>query len=520
LGRAAVALACVPYLIWLDRAPRMVGGDETRFAAHGYSIATTGKDLNGTAFPFFVHITDPIVPDPKSEVWYQPVLFYILAAEFRLLPVTEWSMRLPTALIAILNIWLVYAVGRQLFENTVYAALAAFILALTPAHLIMSRQALDYICMVPFVLGWFWCLATYLSTRQTRLIALGGLLLGVGTFSYISAWFLMPLFFLLTLAVLATSGGPPRAFIALCATVSPPLLLAAGWFWQHPGMLVNTLSRYQLRGTSAAIGERVTAIDQSPVVSRISVFWDSFNPSFLFFAGGSNRTMSTAQVGVFLLPIAIFLAVGLYRMTQRRSIAAVVILTGFASASLPVVVSLPRPVDYNIARTLVLLPFVALISACGIEYLLARPRSWVRITTVILLLSMPLQFGRFLNDYFNDYQLRAAFWLDPANTGAVADVIIAQDATERIPTVYWRDNIDDISIRWKFFMLKKRRPDLWDRTVVISEPPASVVPGSVVVLYAADPLVDVLLRDKNYATLATIDGINGQSNSAIVRRVR
>jgi 4-amino-4-deoxy-L-arabinose transferase-like glycosyltransferase len=519
-GLAAIMLACVPYLIRLDEIPRMVGSDETHFAGHAHSIAFTGKDLNGTSFPFFVHITDPIVPDPRSEAWYQPLLFYVLAAEFRFLPVAEWSMRLPTALMAILNIWLVYAIGCRLFQQRLYAVLAALFLALTPAHLIMSRQALDYICPLPFVLGWFLCLQTYLSTNRVRWLAVAGLLLGVGAFSYISAWFLMPLFLALTLVVLAASGRPFRAFAALVAGVSPPLLLAAAWFWEHPEMLVNTISRYQLRGAAAALGERVVPIDQSPLVFRISVFWDSFNPSFLFFGGGSGRTTSTAQVGVFLLPIAVFLAVGLYVLAKRRSTATLVMLTGFASAALPVVASLPRPVDYNIARMLVLVPFVALISACGVEYLLARPRNWVRSGTAILLLFMPLQFARFLDDYFNDYQLRAAFWLDPVNTGAVADAVIAQDAIERIPTVYWRDNLDDISIRWKFFMLKNRRADLWDRTVVISEAPKPAAPGSVVVLYAEDPLVDALLRDGNYSTLTTIHGINGQPNSTIVRRVR
>src|SRR5262245_1092220 len=185
-GLAALVLLCGVYLIALDRAPRMLGSDEAHFATHAASIAATGRDLNGTLFPFFIFITHPLIPNYSSHIWYQPFLFYVLALVFQVLPFTEWSVRIATAAIAVVNIWLVYAIGRLVFKEKGLAVIAALILAMTPAHLIMSRQALDYIGPVPFVLGWLWLVAKYLAAGGVWRLALAGLLLGCGTFTYVA----------------------------------------------------------------------------------------------------------------------------------------------------------------------------------------------------------------------------------------------------------------------------------------------------------------------------------------------
>ena len=48
-----LAISSGIYLSGLDRAPVFVGGDEAHFASHAQSLATTGRDLNGTPVPLF-----------------------------------------------------------------------------------------------------------------------------------------------------------------------------------------------------------------------------------------------------------------------------------------------------------------------------------------------------------------------------------------------------------------------------------------------------------------------------------
>src|SRR5437879_5993519 len=136
-------LAGCVYLRELDRAPVYIGWDEARFALQGHSIATTGRDLNGHQTPLFFHNTDPLIPNNSSRIWWQPVLIYLIAVVLRIAPLAEWSVRVPIAALAILDVALMYAIARRLFSNPWYAVLAALMLTLTPAHVIFGRMASD-----------------------------------------------------------------------------------------------------------------------------------------------------------------------------------------------------------------------------------------------------------------------------------------------------------------------------------------------------------------------------------------
>src|SRR5687767_13265170 len=101
-----IAVTTVLYTWGLDRAPIYIGGDEAHFASHAHAIATTGRDLNGTPLPLFVRISDLLIPNHSTHVWYQPALFYLLAIDLSVLPFNEVTVRLPTALIGVLDVWL------------------------------------------------------------------------------------------------------------------------------------------------------------------------------------------------------------------------------------------------------------------------------------------------------------------------------------------------------------------------------------------------------------------------------
>src|SRR6185295_3062062 len=279
LARVALAgvllLAGVVYLRALDSVPTFIGWDEARFAVQGYSIASTGRDLNGHQTPLFFHNTDPLIHNNSSPIWWQPLLIYLIAAVLRFAPLSEWSVRLPIAALAVLNVWLIYAVGRRLFSNAWYGVVAALMLALTPAHLIFARMASDYFCPVPFALAWLWCLLVCLQTDKPWLPAATGFVLGVGLYSYIASWIVMPFYLAVTGAVLWLSGKPLRAGVALGAGFAAPLIPLIPWFWFHPGMPREVLADYRVIG-----GLRLA--------ERLDVYWDYFNPSYLFFSGGSN----------------------------------------------------------------------------------------------------------------------------------------------------------------------------------------------------------------------------------------
>jgi 4-amino-4-deoxy-L-arabinose transferase-like glycosyltransferase len=517
---AILALSLLLYLDRLDVAPVYIGGDEAHFANHGHSIATTGRDLNGTRLPLFIQITDLLVQNSSTRVWYQPTLFYMLAATFTVLPVNEYTVRLPTALLGVLNVVLVYLVARKLFDRARYALLAALMMALMPAHFLVSRQALDYICPLPVVLGWSWCVLEYLRSREPRALVLAALLLGAGVYTYIASWALMPLLALATLAIVK----PTRAAVAKAAVafMLPPLLVVP-WVWSRPQILADTLLRYRVPGAASAVPDAraTTSLLDFELGERVSMYWDYFNPSFLFFAGGSNPTLATGRAGVFLLPMAVFLAIGLFVLLRRRAASDLVPLVVFLTAPLPLVAALPAK-EYSIARALTMLPAAALIAAAGMRHMLDQPSLLWRGAGIALLIAIPVQFTAFHRDYFGDYQLRAAYRFDPIATREIMTTVAALDARDGISTIYFQDDLDDKAVRWRFLALTRGRMDLWERSRYFDlqrSDPATLPPGSLLIMYTGDSRRERLLSSAGFELIAEVPTVSGGPAASILRRV-
>src|SRR5438270_8955772 len=139
-----LAIVAALYLWNLGGAPAYLGGDEAHFGVQAHSLARSGRDLSGHAWPLLINLSDPIgTHDPKTTTrWYQPTLFYLTACILRFAPLTEATIRAVPALIGgLLNPLLMYAVALRLFRKPFHAVMAAVMLVLSPRHLILSRQA-------------------------------------------------------------------------------------------------------------------------------------------------------------------------------------------------------------------------------------------------------------------------------------------------------------------------------------------------------------------------------------------
>lgn len=507
-GLLLVALTSAFYVIGLDRWPVAIGGDEVHFAIHADAISRTGHDLNGRLLPLFVRISDPLVPNQSSWIWYQPFLFYVMAPFVRLFGVGEWPVRLPVALIAIADVWLTYAVARRLFPQRLYAVAAALMLALTPAHVIVARQGLDYVAPLPFVLGWLLFVLRYLDQGDGRNLAISGLLLGAGLFSYIAAWVLMPLYFALTVWALArgSSPGPGRAVVTFACAFAVPCLALGIALLANPEFFANTLARYDVNGNSAP----------ASLASRIILYWDYFNPSFLFFAGGANPTQATGRVGVFLIGLLPLIAIGLRDIAQRREPRWMMVAIALLVAPFPIAITMPPAAAYSIARAMTLLPCGVLIAVHGLET--ANRSRVLRLVALAAVASIPLQFALFARDYLGDYQQRAAPRLDPANMRGVATAVIAENARSPVPTVYLSHALDDGGARWRFFMLASREQSLLARShsVNLTENPPVAEPGAIIVCYASDPKAAALVS-AGYRVVATVADGAGTPASVVLK---
>jgi len=464
-GAVAAAVALALYAYRIGDAPPYVGLDEAHFANHAYSIATTGRDLSGNRLPLFIALEDPLGDKPSlpwGTTWYHPLGFYLIASVLTVAPLTEWAIRLPFAIAGVLNVVLIYLVVRRWHGHRMAAAGAALLLAMTPAHFILGRLALDYLLPLPFILLWLYCLAGLLREPSRIRAACAGLVLGAGCFSYVSSWLMMPVYAIVTAAALCVRGR--RGVVALAVGFMLPIALLAPWVAFHPEMPGNIIAQYQAGEgrrsmfTAVASGSGVTAAARDAVAA----YWSYFDPSFLLVYGGSSRLVSTGAVGVWPIGLVVLLAAGLMRIVRQGWTAwHAILLAGFFLAPLPAAL---KGEPFAIQRAVALLPFGALIATEGLVASMAHSSRVVRVAVLVAIASVPLQFSGFLRDYFGGYQPSAARALDPTAFRETASILVSALEHGGVEQVALTTPLYDVSAKWRFYCTKNGREDLLSRT--------------------------------------------------------
>lgn len=503
------------YGVRLEHTPPHLHRDEILFALQAQSIASTGRDVEGRVFPLYFEMRAL-----GERVWFHPVLVYFTALFLKVLPFTETAIRLPSVIIGGIDVLLMYFIAKRLFHTQRWAFFVAALLALTPAHVIHSRLAMDFIYPVPFVMAWLLCLLTYLERRQWWWLFLATAFLGLGFFSYIASVITMPLYVLVTLLALrATSTSATRPYLVAVAGFLCPLLVMVPWLSYHWSFVTDTLGRYQIGVAAHASGSAVpggspadvvrgllAGLQPSMLTERASLYWRFFDPAYLFVSGGFTRlTSTTRHVALFLLPFIVFVPLGLIQMvTVRRTPISLVVFLGFALAPVAACLAVLEP--YASDRELVLLPFGVLIAAFGIERLLALRTRGGRAAAIGLLALVPLHFLFFEVDYFGDYHRRSAFWFDWNHRGGLEEIIAREGRDDR--PIFLSNGGDALmAAYWRFAVLKHHREDLLPKTVYFDANHLDIttVPRNALILMNRDdaPLV-ALVRSGQLKELVAI----------------
>jgi 4-amino-4-deoxy-L-arabinose transferase-like glycosyltransferase len=500
----------------LGSAPVYISPDEAIIAVDAHAIAATGADLRGERFPLYFRVQ---MPGEERFGWFTPAIFYLSAALMKVLPFNEATVRLPAALLGIVDVFLLFVIVRELLASDALALLAAAFLTLTPAQLILSRYALDYTFPAPFVLAWFWALARYVARGDRRLLFFGGLALGVGFYSYISSIVMVPLYVVMTVFVVWHRDRRIGAAAPALAGFALPLVPFVPWYFGHPTAFADTAQRYAIYDarTSTALGGLRQYASYAGLDRLLSTYWRFFDPAFLFLTGDRQPTFSTRRAGVFALPLIVLIPLGLFEILRHRRrpldlLAAAVLLTAPCAAVLV-------PEDPSIIRAAVMMPFGALLAGYGAAWLW-RGRAVARLGAALLIVLVPLQFWLFTRDYFGDYRDRSAPWLDGNLRGALETLIDRQEATHA-PMIYFariRSTAGLLDTRnrwmdayWRFYLIKHRREDLLAKSQAIDTNDASALPpGSLVLANDGDRVTAGLVASGQLKKVATILERDGQ----------
>jgi hypothetical protein len=495
--------------------------------------------------PLFFSLSDPgtdFREMPWGNTWYQPLFFYIVAAVLAVVPLSEFAVRLPVAIVGgVLTPILMYLVALRLFKRRGLALFSAVVLALTPPQLILSRQALDYVCPLPFILGWFWFLIDYTATKRIKSAVLGALCLGLGFYSYIASWVLMPIYFGLSAIVYwrvpgmpfdsqsGSGASPDRSLRAgalrpmAAATIGfvAPLVFFIPWLWTHPAMLRETFDRYQMSDQEqvSMIQEPANAFRRDKVAATLSAYWSHFDPGFLFLVGGPSMTTSTGRVGVFLLPLAVLLPLGVFALLRRSDPFGCHAIILLAVVTAPIAATL-KGQPFSVQRIVFMFPFAALVATFGLEWLWERRERAARVAAIVLIVAIPLQFAVFYRDYFTHYKLRSAFYYDPAAFADVAAYLIADD---QAPLIYLSHEIDDVGAKWRYYTTRDRREDKMARTRFVENDGLDIGPsdpGSLLAVHMKAVELAALEQSGLWKIEKVISDVDNRPTVAILRKQR
>ena len=244
-------------------------------------------------------------------------------------------------------------------------AAAALLLAATPAHLINSRVAMDFQAPLPFILAWLLCLLSYLRGGRRVLLFAAGAALGIGIYTYIAAYMLMPIYGLLTCMVLWRRREPLGNYWLLAAGFLLPLLCCLPFLVSHPTVIHDVFWHYQRDKpqSAGAIGLLGGFFTYDRFATAASIYWGFWNPRFLFINGPDSMWAA----GAFLLPIAGLLAVGMVAAWHRPVPYGVLLIGGLLTAPIPA--SLVGDGE-AIHRAAAVLPFGVLLAILGLQHLL------------------------------------------------------------------------------------------------------------------------------------------------------
>ena len=381
-----------------------------------------------------------------------------------------WAVRLPTALVALCNIFLVFIVARRLGASDAAAICASLLLGVTPAHLLHGRFACDYLLPVPCMLAWLILLVD--ARRCAWRMFAAGAALGLGLYTYIAAVVMMPVCLVLTYLTLVLTGERRvRPYAAVTAGFILPVLPLATYLVAVPQVYAGFTQRYggaslehhspparsvQPRDHGATVGDVSQFLS---VVLLVRARRDARHELDLH-----DRCLSEGHEEI-LMPI------GAYQILRnRRTPFTLLLLATFFAAPLSASL-IPEP--HAIDRALLLLPTGALIAAFGVDWLLMPRRigvwSWAgRAVCAGLLVWMGVQFNDFYRDYLTDYPRRSSFWFDGNHPGAFEPIVRAHPRDDR-RLIYLSESLPRVREHWKLYLLGHGRKDLLGRTVYFSQ---------------------------------------------------
>lgn len=396
-------------LFLLQSNPPSLTWDEAAWGYNAYSLGLNGKDEFGRFLPFdYLESFGDFKP---------PVYAYLDILPIKIFGLTEFAVRLPSALFGILTVYIAYFLVKRIFRNSkkkeAYALLTSAILAISPWHILLSRAAFEANVATFFlVFGVYSFLRGVQDKSKYLLLFVASFSVSVYTFNTsrivapllfiaLATFFFKKLLKLKKLAVISVIIGFTLLLPVIPFLLSPQARLR----YQEVNIfsdvnLVKTANQ-QVTNDNNAWWSKILH-NRRVIYTReyLKHYFDNLSFEFLFIKGDGNTKFSTQDVGQMYLWELPFLIIGIFLLIRYREDKWYIIPLWLILGIIPAATARETPHALRIETTLPAFQILVSYGIVNTYLLLKKYRPAAIIFKPIMSIIAALFFIYFLHVYF------------------------------------------------------------------------------------------------------------------------
>lgn len=382
--------------------------DEASLGYNGYSLLLTGKDENNHSLPLYIDMFG----DNRPSGYH-----YLTILPIKLFGLSEFSTRFPGALFGSLSIFAIYFLSLCIFQNKKLGILTAFLLAVSPWHIVLSRASGEAIITLFFIMVGFSFIIGSVSLHKKIYLFWGSLFLVASFFFYHTPRVFVPGFFIIFiimfLSLIKKSSRNYKIVLfssfLFVSIVSIFLVFGisggTGRYSQvniFSSFETDFFQKQQIQEDAVAGSNYFISRFFHNKVTNVSLifvnnYFDYFGFNFLFTKGGLPIWYSIPRVGLLYIVELPFILLGIYYLLKGGNIFYKIPLVWLLVA--PIIPAITIDDVPNINRAITMLPILEIIAGFGLLAFLRntpyKKQAFFLITGLLL-----LNIFYFMHQYF------------------------------------------------------------------------------------------------------------------------
>lgn len=397
-----ISMAFILRVVWVDSYPAGFTPDEASLGYSAYSILKTGRDEWGEPWwkLFFTNM--------RSFGDYKlPLYSFLSIPSVALLSLNEFSTRLPNVILGTLSVLGIYYMAKKLFpDRNRIAYISAFVLAVSPWHIQLSRGAFEanlIVFFLPWIIYFFWEGKYWWSA----------IFAAISMYSYHTARYFMP-FLGILLLVFKSVKLDKKLLIALIVflVLSIPTIISVFGVGKTR---MSDLSIFSPTDNWAGVSDRrfearllelpdsVARIFSNKLTQTISnvsrgyLSYLSFDYLFINGAGEATYGMMPGRGVMYMFELVFVIA---YVITLIKSKSKSMIFLGLLLLIAPIPAILAKSMGNAANRVAPMLPALVLIVAVGMDSFLEHYKKYFRHLVLVICVTYFIGAAFFAEDYF------------------------------------------------------------------------------------------------------------------------